>query len=216
MNPFKKPVNGAERNKNYRKRIRANADSYAAYKEKDRERKRAGRKKVLSPLEAEKQRIKCRQRVRLHRLKKKAAATGTPAPAHDPNDIAFAYKSPQALGKAVHKLTPLLPHSPRKRKAVISKLAKSSGLSLSDNTQHSPSGNKKIDESTVRCVQKFYFQDSISRQAPGRRDYVIVRQRGKKSKLQKRHLMWSLKETFGLFQKENPDIKISLSKFSSL
>lgn len=216
MNPFKKPVNGAERNRNYRKRIRANADSYAAYKDKDRERKRASRKKVLSPLEAEKQRIKCRQRVRLHRLKKKAAATGTPAPAHDPSDIAFAYKSPQALGKAVYKLTPLLPHSPRKRKAVISKLTKSSGLSLSDNTQHSPSGNKKIDESTVQCVQKFYFQDSMSRQAPGRRDYVIVRQRGKKSKLQKRHLMWSLKETFGLFQKENPDIKISLSKFSFL
>ena len=92
----------------------------------------------------------------------------------------------------MHKLTPLLPHSPRKRKAVISKLTKSSGLSLSDNTQHSPSGNKKIDESTVQCVQKFYFQDSISWQAPGRRDYVIVRQRGKKSKLQKRHLMWSL------------------------
>ena len=28
--------------------------------------------------------------------------------------------------------------------------------------------------------------------------------------------MWSLKETFGLFQKENPDIKISVSKLSSL
>ena len=52
MNHFKKPVNGAERNRNYRKRRRANADSYAAYKEKDRERKRASRKKVLSPLEA--------------------------------------------------------------------------------------------------------------------------------------------------------------------
>lgn len=116
----------------------------------------------------------------------------------------------------MHKLTPLLPHSPRKRKAVISKLAKSSGLSLSDNTQHSSSGNKKIDESTVQCVQKFYFQDSTSRQAPGHHDHVIVRQRGKKSKLQKRHFMWSLKETFGLFQKENPDIKISLSKLSSL
>ena len=49
---------------------------------------------------------------------KKAAAKGTPASTHDPNDIRFAYKSPQALGKAEHKVTPLLPHSQRKRKAV--------------------------------------------------------------------------------------------------
>ena len=91
MNPFKKPVNEAERNRNYRTRIRANADSYAAYKDNDRERKRGSRKKVLSPLEAEKQTIKCRERVRLHRLKKKAAATGTPAPAHDPNDIIWIF-----------------------------------------------------------------------------------------------------------------------------
>ena len=89
-----KPVNGAERNRNYRKRIRANADSYAAYKDKDREHKRASGKKVLSPLEAEKQRIKFRQRGRLHRLKKKAAATGTPALAHDPSDSTCAYTSP--------------------------------------------------------------------------------------------------------------------------
>lgn len=216
MNPFKKPVNGAERTRNYRKRITAKADLCAAYKEKDRERKRASRKKVVSPLEAEKERIKCRERVRLHRLKKKGAATGNPTPTHDPNDIIFAYKSPQALGKAVHKVTSHLPHSPRKRKAVISKLAKSSGLSLPDKTKQSPNGNKKIDESTVQSVQKFYFQDSISRQAPGRRDFVIVREDGKKSKLQKRHLTWSLKETFGLFVKENPDVKISLSKFSTL
>ena len=64
MNPFKNPVNGAERKRNHRKRIRADADSYAAYEAKDRERKRASRKKLLSPLEAEKLRIKRRKRVR--------------------------------------------------------------------------------------------------------------------------------------------------------
>ena len=88
------------------------------------------------------------------------------------------------------------------------KVAKSSGLPLSDKIQQSPSGNKEIGESTVQCVQKFYFQDSISRQAPRIHHYVIVRKRGKKSK--------SLKMSLELFQKENPGIKISLSKFSSL
>ena len=79
-------------------------------------------------------------------------------------------------------------------------------------TQQLPSGSKKMDESTVQCVQKFYFQDLISQQASGRRDYVIGREGRKKSKL----LKATLNVTFGFFQKENPDIKISLSKFSSL
>ena len=58
----------------------------------------------------------------MHKLKKNAAATGTPAPAHDPNDIAFAYKSPQALGKAVHKLTPLLPKAQEKERRLYQNL----------------------------------------------------------------------------------------------
>ena len=101
---------------------------------------------------------------------------------------------PQALGKAVHKMTPHLPHNPRKRKAVVCKLVKSTGLSLKGEKQQSCSeGNKKIDESIVQCVEKFYLLDSISHQAPGHRDFVIVRQHGKKTKLQKRHLLWSIK-----------------------
>ena len=34
MNPAKKPLNGVERNRNYRKKIRANAELCAAYKAK--------------------------------------------------------------------------------------------------------------------------------------------------------------------------------------
>ena len=64
----------------------------------------------------------------------------------------------------------------------------------------------------------FFFLDSISRQVPGRKDYVSVRSEGKKMKLQKRHIMWSLKEVYDLFRNEHPtcNIKISLSKFCSL
>ena len=171
----------------------------------------------MSPLEAERQRIKGRERVWLYRWKKRAAGKGFSTPVHNPNEIKFAYKTPQALGKAVHKVTQHLPNSPRKRKAVVGKLVKSTGLSLKGEKQQSCSkGNKKIDESTVQCVEKFYFLNSISRKAPGRRDFVIVRQHAKKTKLQKRHLLLFMKETFGLFQKEYPSIKIGLSKFSSL
>ena len=122
-------------------------------------------------------------------MKKRAAAKGFSTPVHNPNEIKSAYKTPQALGKAVHKVTPHLTHNPRKRKAAVCKLVKS-GLPLKGGKQQSHSkSNKKIDESTVQCVKKFYFLDSISCQGPGRRDFVIVRQHGKKTKLQKRHLL---------------------------
>ena len=171
----------------------------------------------MSPLEAERQRIKGRERVWLYNLKKRAAAKGFSTLVHNPNEIKFAYETPQALGNVVHKVTLHLPHSPSKRKAVVCKLVKSTGLSLKGEKQQSCSkDNKKIDESTVQCIEKFYFPDLISCQAPGRHDFVIVTQHGKKTKLQKRHLLWSIKETFGLFQKEFPSIKIGLSKFSSL
>ena len=39
---------------------------------------------------------------------------------------------------------------------------------------------------------------------------------GKKEHLQKRHLLFSLREAHALFLKENPEVKIGLSKFSSL
>lgn len=100
---------------------------YGAYKEKERVWKRESRMKAPSPRKAVAERRKCRERVSLHRLRKKLStsqdANGT--------DLEFAYKSPQASGKAVHKDSPFLPNSPRKQKAVITKIAKSSGLSVS-------------------------------------------------------------------------------------
>ena len=116
----------------------------------------------------------------------------------------------------MRKVKQALPHSPWKRRAVISKLAKSAdGFSPSSINAHKTS-NKQLPESTVKCVQNFFLLESISRKAPGRKDYVSVRSEGKKMKLQKHHIMWSLKEVCKLFPKEHPNIKISLSKFCSL
>ena len=56
----------------------------------------------------------------------------------------------------------------------------------------------------------------MSRQSSGRRDFIINRIHGKKEYTQKRHLVCSLKKTHALFQNEYPDIKVGLSKFSSL
>lgn len=76
---LKMPATGAERNRNYRKRIKANAEEYAKYNEQDKLWKRESRKKVLSPKKAALERQKCRDRVRLYRQKKKLVQRQAPA-----------------------------------------------------------------------------------------------------------------------------------------
>jgi len=76
------------------------------------------------------------------------------------SDEGKVYKTPQALGKAVRKVKQALPHIPRKRRAVISKLAKSAdGISPKSTNPHKIR-NKQIPESTVKCVQDFFRLDS--------------------------------------------------------
>ena len=71
---------------------------------------------------------------------------------------------------------------------------------------------KKLD-----LVHNFYERNDISRQAPGRRDVITVREgKGKKGKkIQARHLT-SILETHALFCKEYPDVKVGKSKFAEL
>ena len=78
-------------------------------------------------------------------------------------------------------------------------------------------GNKSIPDKTKKLVKEFYQLDSVSRQAPGRKDFVsvIVKDEGKKH-IQKRHLFCSLKETYAMFVKDNPTVKIGFGKFCSL
>ena len=78
------------------------------------------------------------------------------------------------------------------------------------------SSNRKLPADLITKVQQFFARDSVSRQAPGIRNYVIVQQEGKKIKLQKRHLVLSLCEVHALFVNEFPEVEISLGKFCSL
>ena len=57
----------------------------------------------------------------------------------------------------------------------------------------------------------------ISRQAPGRKDVVVIRSmNGEKSKVQARHLTTSINEVYAMFKEANPNIKIGRSKFADL
>lgn len=201
---------GAERNKVYRERMKANPVKFKLVKEKDRERKKKERRtKQLTVAEASRRRAQCRERVRLHRLRKKNSLSKQAVASEE------VYKTPQALGKAIGKVKRALPSSPRKRKAVIAKLASATGAHPEVNQQKKHPHNK-LSPNTVKCIQDFYVRDSISRQAPGICDFVVLKVKGKKTKLQKRHLMLSLRETFALFCQEHPDVEVGLSSFCSL
>ena len=211
------PNTGTERSRRFRKKLKEDYEAYNFYKSKDRERKRAERSKpkVQSPDEIARQKKLNRDRVRKCRILKKAKQKAAVVP--DEQEANFVYKTPRALGKAVGKVKPYLPKSPRKRKVVISKLASSTGIKLPKiRKKQFTNGNSRLSPEVTKKVLSFYLLDSISRQSPGKKDFVVSCQNGKKEHLQKRHLLFSLKEVHALFLKENPAAKIGLSKFSSL
>jgi len=74
-----------------------------------------------------------------------------------------------------------LPKSPRKRKAVIVKLASSTDINLSKKKKkHFSIENRRLSPEVTKKVKSFYLLDSISRQSPGRKDFVVSWQNGKK------------------------------------
>lgn len=69
---------------------------------------------------------------------------------------------------------------------------------------------------TVKKVQEFYQNDEISRASPNVKDSVSVFKNNQKQKLSVKHLLYSVKEIYGMFREEFPSVKISLSKFFGL
>ena len=51
-------------------------------------------------------------------------------------------------------------------------------------------------------VENFYEQDDISRQAPGKRDTIVVRSNVGKETRQRRHLFMTVAEAYKLFREK--------------
>ena len=209
-----------ERSRIFKIKLKKDDLKYNAFKNEDRERKRIERSepKVESQCEIDRKKKLNRDRVRKFRaLEKSKAGTKVDNQNQQVDDeVEKAYCTPQALGKAVGKVKPHLPKSPRKRKAVIKRLALCTGISLAKKKKNCVAGNKGLDSSVIQKVHAFYEMDSISRQSPGRKDFAVFWKNGEKKHLQKRHLLFYLREVHTLFLKDNPTVKIGLSKFSSL
>ena len=62
----------------------------------------------------------------------------------------------------------------------------------------------------------FYKDEKLSRLMPGKKDFLLVREDGKRLHAQKRLLLCNLKEVYQLFVSRHPDMKIGFSKFAEL
>ena len=123
----------------------------------------------------------------------------------------------RATARAKRALSKALPKSPRRRKAVHQRLYQIEvGNSSTSPTNDSPRRSDALSDETVELVKEFYQRDDISRQAPGRKDVINVRDKnGQKVPCQTHHLTSSFMETYALFCKDYPN-KIGKSKFAEL
>ena len=91
-------------------------------------------------------------------------------------------------------------------------LVQDKGILSSPNPKAGPS----LPSETVKLVIEFYESDEISRTMPGRKDFVSVRQEGKRVHVQKKLVLSNLKEVYCAFKDAFPNKKIGFSKFAEL
>lgn len=90
-------------------------------------------------------------------------------------------------------------------------LVKTNGI-LCDATKRIASHT--IAQNIIDKAIAFYRSESMSRACPGMRDYAPKNVDGEV--LQRRLILWNLKEVYELFKEEHPDHKIGFSKFASV
>lgn len=123
------------------------------------------------------------------------------------------YKSKQALYKAINKALRALPQSPRKKKAVVTELARKMNIALAES---SPSSIVVDKDSRFEAVKTFYYRPDIVYTCPGVNDFVTIWENATKKKCQKHYLTLYLREAFAIFKEVIPDYGIGFSKFCSL
>lgn len=89
--------------------------------------------------------------------------------------------------------------------------------SRKDTPVTSRAGRPSLTPETVTTIEEFYQSPDISRQCPGLKDYVSVRNsNGEKIHKQKMLLLHNLKEVYAMFREAHPEIEAKFSKFASL
>lgn len=146
------------------------------------------------------------ERQRLHRERKKAeeklVASETPK------------VRPQVLGKMLKRSRLALRGTPEQNVKVLKTLLnESANIEV---LQTASSVSKQLSADTIAAVKDFFLHDEISRPSPNVSDVITVKENCQKKKVSIKHMMYSVRETHGMFLKEYPQAKIGISKFFEL
>lgn len=121
---------------------------------------------------------------------------------------------PQVKGKLMNKARKVLTGTKQQNTEILRSLMIEN---ISDTTIPTlNSTSKQIPESTLKKVTEFYLNDEISRASPNGFESVTIKENGQKKKISVRHLIYTVKESHGMFCKDNPELKLGLSKFFEL
>ena len=199
----------AERQKLYRINLSKNKSKYEQMRQKSRIRDNT-RRQNLNGDSLERLRIRQRQASKKYRDKRKLERL---------NGKKFSsYKNRQSFGKAVKRVTHSLPQDSNKRVTMVRHIAQELNIIPKTITQHQRQ-QRSLPIELKELVVKFYNRDDISYQLAGKRNYITFKDNdGTKTTLQKRILLYSVRETFQLFLTEYVDtnINLSLTSFNDL
>lgn len=209
-----------DRVKKYREKLKNNKEKYAKHLEEERQRDKI-RREVAKKTEANDssalklKRLKEKERKQLYRAKNKVKKITGNTPEKG------SYMSANSFGKAVCRTKRTLPKSPSKRRAVVKKLLMEELPTAKVSVLFKEAAAKKIKDNpdeTTTTVQEFYLKDYISRQQPGKRDCISVRDptNNKRVIKQKKIMIMTILEAFQIFKNENPNVTIKKSKFFEL
>ena len=125
------------------------------------------------------------------------------------------YQARSTLSKAVKRAALGLPASARKRKKVISVLAMQQRIQIAH--QVKKGSKERVSGEIKECVTQFFLRDDVSWQAPGQKDCKSNKtNNGTKKKMQKRFLLYTLREAYSMYCEENVINLVGFSKFCSL
>lgn len=130
------------------------------------------------------------------------------------------YKTSSELSKAASKVMKALPNNEHKTVQVLEKVVKKFPLNIDQhdhNVSTKISRQRKYFIGNADLVRDFFNLDDVSRQFPGKRDFVTIKNgNGEKIHYQKRLMIMTVDEAFAKFLEKYPECKISRSKFFAL
>ena len=219
----KTKMTAAERKRKQRAKAKANMteEEKQTFKEKESKRRSQLRRVQLAKMTKEERsnfRTKEVARVTASRKQKQIDIQKAPLQVKLPLPRKNPYKSRQSFGKAMNRCRIELPHSPRKRTAVVSGLAKEVGLSIQNNYEKQCYGNRTMSEELKEAIKEFYFRSDISYTMPGMKDQITIWDEFGKQHLQKHYLTMYIREAYAVFKATRPENEemCSLSKFYKL